>query len=71
MCIIVYKPQNTKFPSENTLRECFQNNDDGAGFMFSSNNVVHIKKGFMTFEKFYKEKKHKKVRRKFAIRYAL
>lgn len=54
MCIIVHKPQNTKFPSENTLRECFQNNDDGAGFMFSSNNVVHIKKGFMTFEKFYK-----------------
>lgn len=54
MCIIVYKPKNQKFPSKETLRNCFINNPDGAGFMCPAHNSVIIMKGFDTFNKFYK-----------------
>ena len=62
MCIIVAKPRNTQLPTWNTLEKCFKRNPDGAGFMYSHEGVVHIKKGFMTFGEFKKafreEKKH-------------
>ena len=53
MCVIAYKPENTRMPEKAILRNCFNNNPDGAGFMFVKNNKVHIKKGFMTFNDFY------------------
>ena len=53
MCIIVYKPANQKFPSKETLQNCFINNPDGAGFMYAYKNHVYIKKGFDTFNKFW------------------
>lgn len=52
MCIIAYKPLNVAFPEENILQNCFNNNDDGAGFMYAFNGEVHIKKGYETFEAF-------------------
>ena len=52
MCIIAYKPLNVAFPEENILQNCFENNDDGAGFMYTFNGEVHIHKGYETFEKF-------------------
>lgn len=52
MCIIAYKPLNVAFPEENILKNCFENNDDGAGFMYTFNGEVHIHKGYETFEKF-------------------
>jgi len=52
MCIIAYKPLNVAFPEENILKNCFDNNDDGAGFMYTFNGEVHIRKGYETFEKF-------------------
>ena len=52
MCIIAYKPLNIAFPEENILKTCFDNNDDGAGFMYTFNGEVHIHKGYETFEKF-------------------
>ena len=52
MCIIAYKPLNVAFPEEYILKNCFDNNDDGAGFMYTHNNEVHIHKGYETFEKF-------------------
>lgn len=52
MCIIAYKPLNVAFPEENILKNCFENNDDGAGFMYTFEGAVHIKKGYETFEKF-------------------
>lgn len=52
MCIIAYKPLNVAFPEENILQNCFDNNDDGAGFMYTHNGEVHIHKGYETFEKF-------------------
>ena len=52
MCVIAYKPQNVAFPEEKILRNCFENNSDGAGFMYAFNGNVHIQKGYETFEKF-------------------
>ena len=52
MCIIAYKPLNVAFPEEYILQNCFENNDDGAGFMYAFNGEVHIRKGYETFEKF-------------------
>lgn len=54
MCIVVYKPKNINFPSKEVLKKCFENNDDGAGFMYATNGKVFIQKGYMTFESFYK-----------------
>ena len=54
MCIAVYKPAGVKMPSKKTLSNCFNANSDGAGFMFSYENKVHIKKGYMSFNAFYK-----------------
>lgn len=53
MCIIVYKPKNTEMPFKKTLRTCFENNPDGAGFMYAYQGKVHIEKGFDTFGKFW------------------
>lgn len=52
MCIIAYKPLNVAFPEEYILKTCFDNNDDGAGFMYVHEGAVHIKKGYETFEAF-------------------
>lgn len=54
MCVIAYKPRDVKFPSDETLKTCFENNPDGAGFMYPSKDGVHIKKGFMTYKDFAK-----------------
>ncbi len=54
MCIVVYKPKEIKFPTEEVLRTCFENNPDGAGFMYPSKDGVHIHKGFMSFKEFDK-----------------
>lgn len=40
-------------PSKDTLKNCFENNPDGAGYMFPTKKGVCIKKGFMDFESFY------------------
>ena len=52
MCIAVYKPAGVKVPSKKTLQTCFENNPNGAGFMFPINGKVHVEKGFMTFNAF-------------------
>ena len=52
MCIIVAKPAG-KEVSEETLRNCFEHNSDGAGFSYPEDGKVAIQKGFFTFEKFY------------------
>ena len=50
MCIILHKPSNIQLPNISTLETCFQNNSDGAGFMYQHDNSVYIQKGFMTFK---------------------
>lgn len=53
MCIIVYKSTGATFPTKDTLKTCFTNNSDGAGFMLATGSEVLIKKGFMTFKAFW------------------
>ncbi len=57
MCVIVVKPKNTKLPSMELLRNCFENNPHGAGLMFLKNGLVNVNKGYMTFNKFEKRLK--------------
>lgn len=54
MCIIVIKPKDKELQKRKVLKTCFERNSDGAGYMFAINNKVIIKKGFMTFNEFYK-----------------
>lgn len=55
MCIIVYKKEGLSLPSKQTLKNCFNNNSDGCGFMYVANNKVNIKKGYFKFKTFYKD----------------
>ena len=54
MCIIIYKTKYTKLKKE-TLKTAFENNPDGAGFMYQSDalEVPKMKKGFFDFNEFY------------------
>ncbi len=61
MCIIVVKPKKVEFPEKRTLRNCFSNNPDGAGFMYVDNNEVVIDKGYMSFRKFWKGYRRKNL----------
>lgn len=54
MCIAIYKPEGKIIPY-NTLKECYDANPDGAGFMYAENKQLHIQKGFFTLQDFYKE----------------
>lgn len=52
MCVIAYKPLNVMFPSETILKNCYENNPDGAGFMYVYNEKLYIRKGYKTYESF-------------------
>lgn len=54
MCIAISKPIGVGLPSDEILKNCWENNDDGAGFAFNFDGRVFIKKGFMTFKDFMK-----------------
>jgi len=58
MCIAIYKPSGKVIPEE-YLFNSFQNNYDGAGFMYIKDNAIHIHKGFMTYKNFLKTYTHK------------
>jgi len=55
MCIIAIKPKNKDLQDKETLKTCFTRNSDGAGYMFVKDGAVEIKKGYMTFDEFYKD----------------
>ena len=52
MCIIAYKPAGQNIDRQ-TLQTCFENNPDGAGFMFPCEGKVLIRKGYFTFAEFW------------------
>jgi len=53
MCIAIYSPMGTETPSEQYLHTSWENNPDGAGFAFNTDDGrVKILKGFMTWESF-------------------
>lgn len=51
MCIAIYKEVNMELTQE-TLRNCWQRNPDGAGFMYAESGKVHIVRGLMTLAAF-------------------
>ncbi len=53
MCIAIYKPENILIDKE-TLERCYNANSDGAGYMFHKNSKLYIKKGFFSFDDFWK-----------------
>lgn len=63
MCVIIAKNKNDRIPTEKELKNCFEYNNDGAGFMFTDNNKVIINKGFMDFDSFIKH--YKKLCKKY------
>jgi predicted glutamine amidotransferase len=71
MCIIALKPEGFEI-SEETLRNMWENNDDGAGFMYADRGKVRVVKGLMTFEKFLdayrRVGEHRKIVMHFRIR---
>ena len=52
MCIICVSKAGVKQPSLDTLRQMFNSNPHGAGYMVARNNSVEISKGFMTWADF-------------------
>lgn len=63
MCIIAIKDKGIDYPSADTIKNMYCSNSDGAGYMYTLNNKVYIRKGFMTLESFNKsiEELSKKV----------
>lgn len=53
MCVAIYKPKGVNIPSKDELYNCFLRNKDGAGYAFFRNDMIHIKKGYMSFNDFY------------------
>ena len=51
MCIAILSKKDLLVPHKH-LKECWDHNDDGAGFMYAENGKLIIKKGLMTFDKF-------------------
>lgn len=63
MCIIVVKDKYNSLPKTEYLENCFDNNPDGAGFMYTKRGKVIIDKGYMTYKSFIKQ--YNKLCRKF------
>jgi len=57
MCIIIAKDKIGRLPKEEELKQAFDYNDDGAGFMYVDNGKVVIDKGYMTYDSFIKHYK--------------
>lgn len=53
MCIAIYKPEGVLIDKE-TLAQCYKANSDGAGYMFHKNDKLYVKKGFFSFDDFWK-----------------
>lgn len=54
MCILIMKPKNEKMPEMATLKNCWENNSDGAGFAYSDGRKLRLVKGLMSWESFEK-----------------
>lgn len=51
MCIAIYQPAGCEI-QESQLRNCWKNNDDGAGFAYHHEGKLYIQKGFMHYKDF-------------------
>lgn len=57
MCIIAVSKKGVKQPSLEQLRNMYDNNPHGAGYMYARDGKVTIHKGFMTWEDFIRSVK--------------
>lgn len=57
MCIIIAKEKYGRLPKEEELKNSFEYNSDGAGFMYVKNGKVVIDKGYMSYDAFLKHYK--------------
>ena len=55
MCIIAVSKKGVKQPSLDRLHTMYDNNPDGAGYMYAREGKVHVHKGFMTWEDFERQ----------------
>ena len=60
MCIIAVSKIGVKQPSLKTLRTMYDNNPDGAGYMYARDGKVFIHKGFMNWKDFERSIKAEK-----------
>jgi predicted glutamine amidotransferase len=71
MCIIALKPAGISIP-ESSLKNMWDNNDDGAGLMYADRGHVRVVKGLMKFEDFLSAYKsvgeHRKIVMHFRIK---
>ncbi len=51
MCIAIVKPQGTEI-SDEYLKNCFENNNDGAGIAYAKNCKLYIIKGIFDLKEF-------------------
>jgi hypothetical protein len=54
MCILAVKPRGIAIPSDETLRQMFRHNSDGAGISYNLNGKIILKKGLMSVDQFIK-----------------
>lgn len=52
MCVIASSPKGARQPSVDELKQMWDANPHGAGFMFVRNGAVHIRKGYMAWRNF-------------------
>lgn len=54
MCIALHKKAGITLPRQ-TYLNCFNSNQDGAGFAYALDGKIHVQKGFFDFDEFYRE----------------
>jgi predicted glutamine amidotransferase len=54
MCVIVYKPKGVAI-KKSYLQNCFNNNPDGCGYVFSSSVGLSVRKGYFSFDSFWED----------------
>jgi len=58
MCVIAIKKPGINVPSDKNIKDMWDTNSDGAGFMYAVKNKVFIEKGFMKLDDFMNAVKH-------------
>ena len=58
MCVIIYIPKNETI-TKKEIKAAWEMNPDGAGYMIKYNNKTMYKRGFMKFNSYYNNIKHK------------
>lgn len=54
MCVICISNKGVPQPTKALMMQMWKKNPHGAGYMFARGKYVYIRKGFMTFDEFYK-----------------